>query len=240
MASYLWDNSVAKKFIHKIVTIREVSDWFSWSLSWAYHNFKKDITTGKWNEDWASLDEFERNKIEEMLETREFTYIEFPNMDRVIVVRKYAYDREAKTAKYVIFARHDTRITCITENFPEELYERLVEVWPWNLRLKDFNYIKELTVIELFGRKYVYPDMHTHWRMKAFRDGQANEFNYSYTVDRCAWSLGYDGYLRTNSMDALERYKEDLRKLADSENRVYFASTVALHKTQLKKSTPSH
>lgn len=226
VASHIWDNSVAKKFIHKIVTISEVGSWFPMSRSWSYRNFKEDISTGKWSEDWTSLDEFERNKIDEMIETREFTFSDQgPNSDRVIMIRKYIYDREARTAKYVVFTRNGTRITCITEDFPEDVFERLVEVWPWNLRLKDFLLIKQFTSIDLFGQKYIYPDMKTHWRMKAFKDGQTREFEYAFSVEKCSWNLGYDGYLRTNSMDALENYKEELQKLADSENKVYFASS---------------
>jgi len=39
VASCVWDNRVAKKFIHKIVTISEVGSWFPMSLSWSYKNF---------------------------------------------------------------------------------------------------------------------------------------------------------------------------------------------------------
>ncbi len=226
MSCYEWDNQVAKKFIGKLVKIADVCTWLDVSYSCSYRNFKKDISSGKWHEDWASLDEFEINKIDEMLEKRDFNYWgRGSSTERIIMIRKYAYDLESKTANYLIFARNEDKVTCITEDFPEDAYERLTQVWPWHLLLNDFHLIGELTSIELFGNKYIYLDNSTHWQLKFVRDRLTRHTGRSFFVSDLAWDLGYDGYLQVKSKNLIEKYKEELRKLADSENKVLFPTT---------------
>ena len=219
-----WDNTVAKKFMGKLVTLADITYCFPMSYSWAHRHFAEDITTGKWSEDWSSLDQFEINKIEEMLQTKEFSFYEEDD-SRTIIVRKYDYDFFEQTANYVIFARHEDQVTCIMvpDKFPGEIYERLTKAWPWNLTLKDLYLLDDISAINLFGKNYIYPDEKTHWRMRVIMERQARE-RFTFSVEKCAWALGYDGYLRTHSMNALERYKDELKKLTDSENNIYFAS----------------
>lgn len=51
------------------------------------------------------------------------------------------------------------------------------------------------------------------------------DYSLHFNVNQGAWILGYDGYLRKNSMDALTRYKNELKKLANADGEVYFTTT---------------
>lgn len=220
VARQVWDHKVANKVIGPLVTTGEISQWFRMSPSWAYHHFIEDLTNGKWNEEWLSLDEFEKTKIEEMIETRDFS---FYDEDRVIVIRRYSIDSEQETADYLVFTRNNDQVACITDDIPKGIYEKLMRAWPWKLSLRDFELIRDLTSIQLFGKNYIYPDERTHLDVRTIMERQA-EMRYPLTVGEFAWVLGYDGYLRTHSVDALNRYKDELKQLTDAQNNICFST----------------
>jgi len=229
----VWDNTIAKKFIGKLVKVSDVSSWLDKEASWGYRHYKGDITTGSWPKDWDSLDDFEKFKINELIENRKFYYqgrwddSDASNKERYIIIEKYAYNSETRTAQYLIFAKNKNKVVFITDNIPEEIYEDLCRVWPWNFYRSDLHYVNSLSSIDLFGKKYIYPDSTTHSIIEEIMKKHARDEDYSlhFGVQQCAWSLGYDRYLRKDSMNALNRYKDELKKIANSENEVYFATT---------------
>ncbi len=229
----VWDNNVAIKFIGKLVKVTDVSSWLDKDANWGYRHFKGSITTGSWPENWDSLDEVDKSKIKEMVETRKFTYRGYwddgdaNNKTRYITIEKYAYDSETQTAQYLIFVKNQRKVAFITDNIPEDIYDDLCRVWPWNFYRSDLIHVNSLSSIELFGKKYIYPDNNTHWKIEIIMKRHAQDEDYSlhFNIQQCAWGLGYDRYLRLNSMDALNRYKDELKKIANSENEVYFLTT---------------
>ncbi|MZP31454.1 hypothetical protein GTO91_17320 [Heliobacterium undosum] len=218
-----WDNEVAKKIISKIVRPGEVSEWLGMKSNWAYNHISKNRTTGKWLEEWSNLDELEQERINEMIEKQEFTYNsnELGN-NRFIAIRKYFVNIEAETAKYLIFARNGERIVCVTDLIPREVENHLTVVWPWDVRLKDFELAKKFNILEIFGRSYVCPDYITHVLMSQMCRGRTREFQRSYIVSKCARDFGHYGYLRKDSWDIFNGYKEKIKFFADSDNNVYF------------------